>query len=344
MSRASTSWRYPIPEPGAAGSIRSARVALNGFVLSGELRPVMFVLVLARMISSASPTRAGRSMQTVGRLAEVRRDAVVALEGRLDDLLLDLAVERDRDLVAGVVLADVDERVLLGELGEGRAERALLLGSLGEDDGFERRARERAVASSPGRRVADRVTDADRAEPRRIRHLACRDDVASRCAGRGEDPDRRRLGPPRRRPARAARGGACPPNRRTYATRSPEAVRSILKTRPETGASGSPRAPARSSSTPASSSSDADPERGGAEEDRMDHARDASARPAARAAAGRSSAASSPTYARRIASSCSARTSVSVATMAEILGAERARRSPSRRPASWTSPIGTSAG
>ncbi len=38
---------------------------MNGFVLSGELRPVMFVLVLARMTSSASPTRAGRSMHTV---------------------------------------------------------------------------------------------------------------------------------------------------------------------------------------------------------------------------------------------------------------------------------------
>ncbi len=65
MSRASTSWRYSIPEPGAAGSIRRPSVALNGFVLSGELRPVMFVFVFAAMTSSASPTLAGRSMQTV---------------------------------------------------------------------------------------------------------------------------------------------------------------------------------------------------------------------------------------------------------------------------------------
>jgi hypothetical protein len=36
-----------MPDPSGAGSIRSARVALNGFVLSGELRPVMFVFVLA---------------------------------------------------------------------------------------------------------------------------------------------------------------------------------------------------------------------------------------------------------------------------------------------------------
>ena len=37
---------------------------MNGFVLSGELRPVMFVWVFARMTSSASAVRAGRSMQT----------------------------------------------------------------------------------------------------------------------------------------------------------------------------------------------------------------------------------------------------------------------------------------
>ena len=49
----------------APGSIRSASVAVNGFVLSGELRPVMFVWVLAWMTSSASPTPAGRSMHTV---------------------------------------------------------------------------------------------------------------------------------------------------------------------------------------------------------------------------------------------------------------------------------------
>ncbi len=57
--------RTSMPDPAAAGSMRSASVAMNGFVLSGELRPVMFVLVFARMISSASPIRAGRSMHTV---------------------------------------------------------------------------------------------------------------------------------------------------------------------------------------------------------------------------------------------------------------------------------------
>ena len=45
--------------------MRRASVARNGFVLSGELRPVMLVCVLAYRISSASAARAGRSMHTV---------------------------------------------------------------------------------------------------------------------------------------------------------------------------------------------------------------------------------------------------------------------------------------
>ena len=146
---------------------------MNGFVLSGELRPVMFVLVLARMTSSASPTPRRALDAHRRRLAEVGGDAVVALERRLDDLLLDLAVERDRDLVAVVVLADVDERVLLGELGERGAEASpARSGRSGEDDRLERRPREARRRLVAGRRLADRVADADGAEPADRRHLA----------------------------------------------------------------------------------------------------------------------------------------------------------------------------
>ena len=53
---------------------------MNGLVLSGELRPVMFVLVLARITSSASPDRFGPLDADRGGVAEVRADAVVALE------------------------------------------------------------------------------------------------------------------------------------------------------------------------------------------------------------------------------------------------------------------------
>ena len=50
------------------------------------------------------------------RFAERDLDSEVVCERRLDDLLLDVAVERDGDLIAGVVLPDVDQRILLGEL------------------------------------------------------------------------------------------------------------------------------------------------------------------------------------------------------------------------------------
>ena len=61
-SMATPNWT---PDPGGRGSTRRPIVAMNGLVLSGELRPVMFVLVLARITSSASPGRLGHSMQIV---------------------------------------------------------------------------------------------------------------------------------------------------------------------------------------------------------------------------------------------------------------------------------------
>ena len=155
-------------------------------MLSGELRPVMFVFVLARMTSSASPTPRRALDAHRRRLAEVGGDAVVALERRLDDLLLDLAVERDRDLVAVVVLADVDERVLLGELGERRAERALLA----------RAVRAKTTASSAGRgkrAVASRPAAARRSRRR-----------PGPRPGRGSSPSRR----PRATSRRGAPAGA----------------------------------------------------------------------------------------------------------------------------------------
>ena len=126
-------------------------------------------------------------------LAEVGGDAVVALERRLDDLLLDLAVERDGDLVPVVVLADVDERILLGELAEGRPQAAGLLGSQREHDGLERRPREARRLGLARGRFADRVADPDRTEAADRRHLPRHEHVAPRRAGGREYLDRRRL-------------------------------------------------------------------------------------------------------------------------------------------------------
>ena len=57
------------------------------------------------------------------RFAEGDVEAEVACQRRLDDLFLDLAVERDGQLLADVVLPYVDQRVLFGELGESNAKR-----------------------------------------------------------------------------------------------------------------------------------------------------------------------------------------------------------------------------
>ena len=151
-----------MPESIGAGSMRSPTVARNGFKLLGELCPVTFVLVFALedldgLARADGPLDADRR-----RLAEVDADAVVGRQRRLDDLLLHLAVERHRDLVAGVVLSDDDEGVLLGELREGDAERPLVVRIAGNDDRLERRRRE-MVHRGRSRRV-DRVADLDLAE------------------------------------------------------------------------------------------------------------------------------------------------------------------------------------
>ncbi len=70
--------------------------------------------------------------------------------------------------MALLVLADVDQRVLLGELGESSPERALLLRPAREDHRLERRAREARRRPVARRRLADRVADPDGAEPRII--------------------------------------------------------------------------------------------------------------------------------------------------------------------------------
>ena len=67
------------------------------------------------------------------------------------------------------------------------------LGSSGEDDGLERRPREARRRLVAGRRLADRVADPDRAEAADRRHLTGRHDVASRGSGGREHLDRRRL-------------------------------------------------------------------------------------------------------------------------------------------------------
>ena len=101
--------------------------------------------------SNAAPAPTGRSMQIVVVSRNVDLDAEVGGQRGLDDLLLHLAVERDGDLPPHVVLAQGDQRVLLGELGERGVQRARRSGAARHDDGLQRRRREVARA---GRRRA----------------------------------------------------------------------------------------------------------------------------------------------------------------------------------------------
>ena len=73
------------------------------------------------------------------RFAERDFETELVRQRRLDDFLLNLTVERDRELLPGVVLPDVDQRVLLGELHERDAERCALIGLVGNDDRLQGR-------------------------------------------------------------------------------------------------------------------------------------------------------------------------------------------------------------
>ena len=107
------------------------------------------------------------------RPAEGDVEAVVARQRRLDDLLLNLAVERDGQLAAHVVLPDVDQRVLLGELRERDAKPPAVVGSPRRDDGLQRRRRE-LVVRPPPLLAADAVADLDAAEAPELGDLSGR--------------------------------------------------------------------------------------------------------------------------------------------------------------------------
>ena len=125
----STSSRNSTPAPTGAGSTRSPTVARNGFGRSPSI--------------STAVARADESLDADRRrLAELDVDAEVGRQRLLDDLLLHLAVEREEQLLPDVVLPQVDQRILLGELRERDVQRALLAGVERNDGRLQRRRSE----------------------------------------------------------------------------------------------------------------------------------------------------------------------------------------------------------
>src|SRR5215472_13870871 len=125
------------------------------------------------------------------RLAKADRETEVTGQRRLDDLLLDLAVQRDGDLLADIVLPDVDQRVLLGKLGKRDTERTGLAGVAGHDDRLQGRRRELVLAVAPWR--ADGVIDLDLRQAPQLRDLPGRHAVPPDGPAIGEDADRGHL-------------------------------------------------------------------------------------------------------------------------------------------------------
>ena len=142
-----------------------------------------------------------------------------------------------RDLLADVVLAQVDQRVLLGQLAERGLQRPALARSVRDHDGLQRRRGE--VLGRPGR--------AGRRPGRRSGCPA----VPTACRSVPRGRTRGRTTPPRSNtpmpvtfcsPASRSRTRRVPSNSRAYAIFSPAGPRSTLNTVPETGPSGSPAA------------------------------------------------------------------------------------------------------
>ena len=126
------------------------------------------------------------------RVLEVDLEPEVGLERRLDHFLLNLAVQRDGVLVQDLVLLDVDQRVLLGELRQRCAEPRAIVRIACHDDGFQGRRRE-LRALSRGARFADAVADLDVGETPQLRDPARGDRLALNGRALLEDSDRRHL-------------------------------------------------------------------------------------------------------------------------------------------------------
>ena len=122
MPSTNPSRAYARPLPGGAGSIRNPTPARNG-LSSASLR-------------SHGLTRPHHPLDADGGgLPKGNPQTIVIGKSGLDDLLLYLAVQGQRDLGAGD--PHIDQRVLLGQLGQGLVQAGCLGGPGGDDHRFQ---------------------------------------------------------------------------------------------------------------------------------------------------------------------------------------------------------------
>ena len=126
------------------------------------------------------------------RFTERDVDSVVARQRRLDDLFLYLAVQRDGDLAPRVVLAYVDQRILLGELLERDAKPLRFCRIDRRDHRFECRWRKFSLRSAADG-FADGVPDSNVSQSGKLRDLACGHRGSPDGHAAIEDLDRRHL-------------------------------------------------------------------------------------------------------------------------------------------------------
>ena len=107
---------------------------------------------------------AERPFNTNGsRLAEHDLNGIFVRQRCLDHLFLHLAVQRDEQFLMHVVNAQIDQRILLGKLGQRCVERAAVGVPLRNDDRFQGRRGEIALLHARAR-FADRIADTNIAE------------------------------------------------------------------------------------------------------------------------------------------------------------------------------------
>ena len=162
-------------------SSRNATPECSGARLDPQAdRRLERVVAAAHVLDCARPRRPAARCRSVVVSRKLTSTPNSVGQSGLDDLLLNFAVEGDQQFLPDVILAQVDQRVLLGQLRERGVQRRAVGGPGRNDDGLERwRRRSDGAGRSDGAarsaRRADQVADPDVGQAPDLRDLASQD-------------------------------------------------------------------------------------------------------------------------------------------------------------------------